>query len=615
MLATSEEQLLLPELIREPNAKVPELERNEAECFEQHSGAREVRSASWGSGNRFGMVAAVLVLCAMGLALTVMAGLGSGSTMEERHGGPNQIGMWTPATPPLPTSPDQVLPFESWKIAYQVQPGKLIDFLYKVYVNHPKYLQDKQDLTSLVQYQLVHDCPKQEVHVDFHKGVDDFYNVPNIPSAGWCQKTCTDAPLCVAWSWGALRNAPSISDVCFLKKWRVNSQRKAIASSHTEGIIGGLPCNRTAPFLNFWWAWDDRQYYKVPKPEQPRQPELMQCHKPSHHHCVDTKKNCCAPLRLDQTAKCAGSHVPVRQHGLCRGFNDGKFTCCPEDEVSKPKKELPTVHCLLLFLPYSIEQDLLVYQHEKKVGVFQCDSHAIYSSQVIEVAPGLVSRRISHSMRAEPGGQFLTVLNLGVFLALYRQLILDKDYLQADWVVKVDPDTVFFADRLRNTLSNYNFGLAGDGAYLNNCPSGLHGPIEVISQKAFLALAENAETCYDKMNNKLCNVSCQARRLVCNGNCTDWWGEDIWVDRCLDLHTKSKRMFARHLLQEEHCPETAAYSKYRWSSCKDTRTVAFHPFKTKEVWEKCFHAAQKQEKEGGHSMRRRHRFRVMAKRQ
>eukprot|EP00930_Biecheleria_cincta_P003369 TRINITY_DN1042_c0_g2_i1.p1 TRINITY_DN1042_c0_g2~~TRINITY_DN1042_c0_g2_i1.p1 ORF type:complete len:636 (+),score=90.09 TRINITY_DN1042_c0_g2_i1:264-1910(+) len=548
------------------------------------------------------MVTVVLVLCAVGLALIAM--VGQGSTMQERHSGPNLIRAWTQATPPLPTSPDQILPFDKWLIAYQVQKGKLMHFLYHVYQNHPTYLQEKKQLDSLVQYQIVHDCPKQVVDSDFKKGVRDLQQVPNIHSAGECQKTCTDAPLCVAWSWGALRDAQGISDVCFLKQSDVDSTSKTIGRSHGKGMVGGLPCNRSAPFTKFWWAWDDRQFFQLPKPEQPRQPEVMHCHKPLDHHCEDAKSNCCAPLHLDQTAKCSGSYVPVRQHGECDGSHDGKFTCCPAHEVSKPKKELPTVHCLMLFIAYSAEQDLLVYQHEKKVGIFQCDSHAIYSSQVIEVAPGLVSRRINHAMKAEPGGQFLTVLNLGIFLTLYRQLILDKDYLQADWIVKVDPDTMFFADRLRRTLSNYNFGLGGAGMYLNNCPEGLHGPIEVFSQRAFLELAENAESCYDKMNNKLCDPACQARRKVCNGKCVDWWGEDIWADRCLDLYTKSQRVFARHLLQEDHCPETAAYSKYSWKSCKDTRTVAFHPFKTKDVWEECLHAAQEQEKEAEHSTRR-----------
>lgn len=554
-----------------------------------HSDVRDTGASlsSWGSRRRFGLLAVVLFVSAVGLTLTLQ---GTFVVMRVRHNLSSLLDMFTPVIPPMPTREDQVLPFEKWMLAYQVQRGKLQGLLYKVYANHPKYLAEKGEMNELVQYQAAHDCPKLELNVDINMFFD-LVSQPGMDSAGWCQKACTDNPACVAWSWGAIRDKPGITDVCFLKK--AADAPHGLTRRHGNGMISGLPCSRTGG--EFWWAWDDYQYYQLPKPEKPpHAPEVVRCHHPLHHKCHDHHKNCCAPLRLDETAKCAGHLVPVREEGSCKGFNDGKFTCCPSHAVTKPKKKLPSVHCVLLFMAFSYEQDLIVYQHEKKVGIFQCDSHAIYSSQVIQLAPGLVSRRIHHSMKAEPGGQFVTVLNLGVFLALYRQLILDKHYLHADWIVKVDPDTMFFPHRLRHTLNNYNFGLGHSGMFLNNCPEGLHGPIEVFSQRAFLALAENANTCYHTMNGKACDAACQTKRLVCNGNCTDWWGEDIWADRCLTLHTKSKRVFARHLLQEDHCPETAAYSKHSWRSCKDTRTVAFHPFKSKELWETCLHEAQHQ---------------------
>eukprot|EP00930_Biecheleria_cincta_P003368 TRINITY_DN1042_c0_g1_i2.p1 TRINITY_DN1042_c0_g1~~TRINITY_DN1042_c0_g1_i2.p1 ORF type:complete len:600 (+),score=105.06 TRINITY_DN1042_c0_g1_i2:136-1935(+) len=560
-------------------------ETDSTACLSSNVRDGDISLSSWGAARRFALLGVVLFVSAVGLTFTLQ---GSSAAMHVRHKMSSLLDMFTSSTPPMPTRPDQVLPFQQWMQVYQVQPGALQGLLYKVYANHPQFLAARGEMSALVQYQAAHDCPKLELDVDFNVGFD-LLSIPGMDSSGWCQKSCTDNSACVAWSWGAVRDRPGITDVCFLKK--AAPEPHGLRRHNGKGMISGLPCNREGG--EFWWAWADWQYYQLPTPEQPvHDPEVVKCEHPLYHPCRDDHEDCCAPLQYDETAKCAHHFVPVREEGICSGFNDAKFICCPSHAVTKPKKKLPTVHCVALFMAFSYEQDLILYQHKKKVGIFQCDSHAIYSSQVIELAPGLVSRRIHHSMKAEPGGQFVTVLNLGIFLALYRQLILDKHYLHADWIVKVDPDTVFFADRLRQNLNNYNFGLGDSGVFLNNCPEGLHGPIEVFSQRAFLALAENAKMCYDSMNGRACDAACQAARNVCNGDCTNWWGEDIWADRCLTLHTQSKRLFGRHLLQEEHCPETAAYSKYSWQSCKDTRTVAFHPFKSKELWETCLHEAE-----------------------
>eukprot|EP00930_Biecheleria_cincta_P029074 TRINITY_DN20233_c0_g1_i2.p1 TRINITY_DN20233_c0_g1~~TRINITY_DN20233_c0_g1_i2.p1 ORF type:complete len:604 (+),score=90.84 TRINITY_DN20233_c0_g1_i2:45-1856(+) len=590
MLPVSSERLGVLEL-DDAELHIPvEKELTDAEAREMApilslGSARAVASPGWGSSKKLKVIAALLLTCSACIVAVPLA-------VQSRHGLMSLLGLWT--APPMPTQKDQVEPYHRWEHDYHVQPGKLKHSLYKVYRNHPIFLTAKQILTGLVQYQTSHDCPMQELGVDLNKGYD-LRSIPGITYAGICQKICTEDWGCVAWSWGLVRNAPEFSDVCFLE--RAAAIAGGIVRNNATGVVGGLPCNRYGH--GFWWAWQKSDFYKLPAPAGASMVTdlgVIQCDEPLHHHCQDEHKECCAPLHLDKTAKCAGGLVPVRQAGFCNGSDDGKFTCCRSNSVSKPKNLMPSVHCVMLFLAYSSEQDLLVYQHKRQAGIFQCDSHAIYSSQVIQLAPGLVSRRIPHSMQAEIGGQFATVLNLGIFLALYRQLILDGDYLKTDWTIKVDPDTVFFPSRLRKSLSNYNFGLGDAGIYLNNCPDGLHGPIEVFSQRSFLALAENAQKCYELMDNKPCDLDCQAKRLVCIGNCTDWWGEDIWVDRCLDLYTNAKRMFSRHLLQEAHCVGTEEYSTHSWKSCKDPRTVAFHPFKAKDDWEECYRTVESIEK-------------------
>lgn len=300
--------------------------------------------------------------------------------------------------------------------------------------------------------------------------------------------------------------------------------------SQDRRVVSGLPCNQDAQ--DIWWAYNNSQLFERPHPAAPK---------------------------------------------------------------VAPKAPSVSLFCVVLFLAYTSEQELLLNAFDRKVGVFQCDHHAIYSNQVVELRPGLVSRRISSSMKAELGGQFVTRMNLGVFMALCRQLIIDSDYLNFDWTVKVDPDTVWFPQRLRSSITEYTWGVSGDGIYLNNCPNGLHGPIEVFSQGALHALFLKIPTCNAKFNGPKCIQNCEGvwkQVSVCNGECIDWWGEDIWIDQCLKRFSTARRAFAKDLLQEEHCQlppsgKLPRWGKTDWASCKYQDVVAFHPFKNVSGYNQC----------------------------
>ncbi|CAE7294189.1 bath-42 [Symbiodinium necroappetens] len=71
---------------------------------------------------------------------------------------------------------------------------------------------------------------------------------------------------------------------------------------------------------------------------------------------------------------------------------------------------------------------------------------------------------------AEDGGLFWSALNLRIFAAFWRQVISDGHYLLYNWIVKADPDTVFFVDRLRNVLELHEEG-SQDLASTDSLPS------------------------------------------------------------------------------------------------------------------------------------------------
>jgi len=101
-----------------------------------------------------------------------------------------------------------------------------------------------------------------------------------------------------------------------------------------------------------------------------------------------------------------------------------------------------------------------------------------------------------------------------------------------------------------------------DAMYINNCKFGLHGPIEVLSQRAVTIYVEGLSQC----NNLLVHP----------------WGEDKFMDRCM-LELGVTRVNEFGLLNEIACGETPA-------PCGDA-DVAFHPFKSVHSYFACWEYA------------------------
>jgi len=232
-----------------------------------------------------------------------------------------------------------------------------------------------------------------------------------------------------------------------------------------------------------------------------------------------------------------------------------------------------SLFCIALMLPHTYEQQLLAMQYQNKVSLFACEAYQVLSNGTYQVAPGLTSGAIDSSLQCKKGGEFGTALNLPIFIAVWEKVIHDGIYLKHDWVVKVDPDAVFFADRLRGIVTvHYE---RPSGVYLNNCKYGLHGPIEVFSKNAITAWAKGYKTCQAHFWN------------VCQGDC--FWGEDLFIDQCLWKVLNVTRENDYRQLVEDHCD--APVKNWTDYTCEDATHAAFHPFKNKETYMKCLQAA------------------------
>lgn len=501
----------------------------------------------------------------------------------------------------LPIHQSEVLPYDQWVKAWHVKVGRLTDVVYHTYSNHPEFVKELNGMTTFLQWQLSHNCPKQVVGFDIvSHDAHHFKPLKGVTSPGQCQMICTETQDCNSWTWAKIG------------PWKYHCWRKSLKGMYrfAENLhtVAGRACDHQT--RGYWWPHSDADLYNLPM-------NLLDKSKVMHwqgrtcavegsrHLCQSAMErsflpwplnqfqhhgqhvDCCAPVEMQQAAYCS-SGTPVRTGKNCSGFEAADFECCPDGHVLRGTKrsEASTMHCVMLFRAWTDEQRLVELQHEQNAGIFACDSYALYSNQLLETQPGVVTRRIHSPMMCELGGQFITALNLGIFLAFYRQVILDQEFMSAAWVIKVDPDTVWSPSRLRPMLQDLEWGLSGDGIYLNNCKDGLHGPIEIFSSGAFFALGQNAKSCAFHLDGKECIEHCKGvwtQTKVCNGPCTEWWGEDIWADQCLWRFTEAKRVMIKTLLQEEHCKPHVP----KWRSCDDPNTVAFHPFKSPEEYRKC----------------------------
>jgi hypothetical protein len=106
-------------------------------------------------------------------------------------------------------------------------------------------------------------------------------------------------------------------------------------------------------------------------------------------------------------------------------------------------------------LPGSYEEALVRIQHQRSASIFGCDGHAVYSNGSIQIGLDLVTKVVDSDLHCELGGEFNTAMNTAIFMAVWDKVDEDADFLNFDWTVKVDPDTVFFPARLRPVLAKH----------------------------------------------------------------------------------------------------------------------------------------------------------------
>lgn len=227
--------------------------------------------------------------------------------------------------------------------------------------------------------------------------------------------------------------------------------------------------------------------------------------------------------------------------------------------------------------PGGYETGLVATQYRKRASIFNCDGFAVLSAaDGAEIGPLDVIKIPDTDGGSEKGvfdnGRVTTnsFLNSQVFVQAWGVVLGQTRAASMDWVAKVDPDAVFFPERLRRRVAEHMAG-GGETVFYVNCnkafgpddePIKLYGSLEVFSQGAMRAFQEQKHRCEDEL---------------------DWhgWGEDYYMSHCMDLIGVA-RVEDFDSFSDKRCNS---------ASCDDATKVSFHDFKDEGSWFSCWEAS------------------------
>jgi len=261
-------------------------------------------------------------------------------------------------------------------------------------------------------------------------------------------------------------------------------------------------------------------------------------------------------------------------------YNQSEFLLVPNFTATSVGS--PSLFCWCIMLTVGnhplgwMEEKLIKQQLELGMGMFACNEWAVMSDISVSL-----NRWGTNGFPRIPGGRpssldmptweiGSTMVQTGVKSNSLNSVIFKKawDVLRSsrkleshDWIVKVDPDAVWFPDRLRTHLKVYTVdhgnGLPDD-VYLHNCVrfQTMQGPIEVMSKRAATTLQTNMK------------------------QCGGLWGtdEDQFLVKCLKQFGVSSYI-EKTLLNDKHCDG--------YNNCYNAWKVAFHPFEETEGFMDC----------------------------
>mmetsp|Transcript_102313 Transcript_102313/g.294510 ORF Transcript_102313/g.294510 Transcript_102313/m.294510 type:complete len:724 (+) Transcript_102313:91-2262(+) len=317
--------------------------------------------------------------------------------------------------------------------------------------------------------------------------------------------------------------------------------------------------------------------------------------------------------------ECAAANKDCRKSGCCRDVgtacftkNDGWATClrdctpgqnrsafgdiddkpwkCEQLGPRTPKPWMtPSFFCFNVIRTVGYEADLIRDQMYKGVGIFSCEEYAVFSNEPYKglatqwyTPPGYIEKPqplVTMHLGVGPDGPVDTIPfksvyvgtsmdhtagNTQLFLNVWEKVLESGKHKVTDWTIKLDPDAVMLARRVRSILSQYT----GGGTYIVNCDKPgmapmMFGSVEMFSKQAMVTFFERKDECLNSMGWKA-------------------WGEDYFMGHCLDfLGVQRTNQFT--MVSDGVC---------KGVNCGDPNAAVFHPMKESNAWMSCLSQAE-----------------------
>ncbi|CAK0826170.1 unnamed protein product [Prorocentrum cordatum] len=239
--------------------------------------------------------------------------------------------------------------------------------------------------------------------------------------------------------------------------------------------------------------------------------------------------------------------IPSDWDGTVLGGSRAEYSVPPAGDGEEKMGDV--LFCFMAYLPDSAEVGLMNLAKELNASIFACDSHSVYESWG------------SGSAGWDTGES--TITNTDVFLNVWQQVRDEGKWLAADWTVKVDPDAVLVAERLKWHIGALN-APAYRPIYLKNNGmdpglgnNGFLGAIEVFSNAAVEIYFDNWEGCRDAYGLNT--------------------GEDGFFKGCMDSLGVGYMLDA-NIFKPDFSP----------GGCANGDMVGFHPLKEWSQWRCCW---------------------------
>jgi len=316
----------------------------------------------------------------------------------------------------------------------------------------------------------------------------------------------------------------------------------------------------------------------------------------SHWQIIDKERDLCSGTKENcMNTKCcknSGYHCFTKTPTMAQCMKTcTKGECRPLGMpiVVEPAKAARSLYCFSVVTmnqgttkPID-EKGLVTGQLAKKVSIFDCDAYDVFSDQKVDLGGGFSTKMVTdadgefHFAKRKTTGSWI---NTGMFIQVWKMIGAEKKYAPYDWVVKVDADAVFVADRLRDRIQWIPRTLGG--TIIQNCKYvkyGFFGNLEVFSHMAFEILLSNLETCRSTVAWK---------KGIENGKYGPM-GEDLFAEICL-MKNGVDKVEAFDLTSDGACPANRPKDQKKnkkWvPDCKRI-TPAMHPFKKPAAYMKC----------------------------